>query len=74
MKRAIKFLGICFIIQQICGNHLVAINLQSEEIFSCNTVTFDCNKISYLELMVIRETNSCSRQELLDPIFQKPCR
>lgn len=73
MKRLLSFLVGCFIVQQTCGNYLVAIDLKTEEIFACHTVTYECNKISYLELMVIRETNSCGQQRQIDPLTGRRC-
>lgn len=73
MKRVLPFLIGCFIVQQTCGNYLVAVDLKTDEIFACHTVTYECNKISYLELMVIRETNSCNAQKQIDPITGRRC-
>lgn len=73
MKRALPFLIGCFIMQQICGNYVIAIDVKTEEIYACHTVTLECNQISFLDLMVIRETNSCGQQKRIDPISGKRC-
>lgn len=73
MKRILPFLVGCFIVQQTCGNYLVAIDMKTEEIFACHTVTLECHQITFLDLMVIRETNSCGQQRQVDPISGRRC-
>jgi len=69
----IWFMSMCFIAQQVCGNQLVAINQNTKEIYACNTVTLECDQISWLTLMLIRNTNSCDRLRLVDEFSGKYC-
>ena len=73
MNKVLPFLAGCFIMQQVCGNYIVAIDVRTEEIYTCHAITLECNQINFLDLMVIRETNSCGQQKQIDPISGRRC-
>lgn len=54
----IKKLFFASIYFQICGNEMVVIK-NREPYAVCNTVTRNCKNLSYLELLVIRQTSKC---------------
>lgn len=73
MNKFFTFLSGCFILQQTCGNYLIAIDVKTKQINACNTITLECGAISYLELMVLRQTNSCSKSVYVDPLYDRRC-
>jgi hypothetical protein len=66
-------LSACVFFKQTCGNSLIIINTDTESIYVCNTVTLECNLTNAASLILLRETNSCSKMVQTDPIFNKSC-
>lgn len=66
-------LSACVFIKQTCGNFLIVISKNSELIYVCNTTTLECNVSYPANLILLRETNSCSKMVLIDPISNKSC-
>jgi len=55
-----KTLIYAILLYQICGNDIVYIK-NGAPYAVCNTVTGDCDMLSDIRLILIRETASCSR-------------
>lgn len=66
-------LSACVFFKQTCGIFLVVINSSTESVYVCNTVTLECNLTNAASLILLRETNSCSKMVQTDPVFNKSC-
>lgn len=73
MINLIKVIAACTIAQQMCGNYLILINQSTNSIQECNTVTLKCNEISWVNLFLIRNTNSCSKLRVVDKYSGEFC-
>jgi len=69
----LTLLATCVFLKQTCGNFLVIINSNTESIYICNTVTLECDFSNVANLILLRETNSCSKMVQTDLIFNKSC-
>lgn|GEM_PF-6066281 len=73
MNKFLPFLVGCFVIKQTCGFFLIARDTRTEKIYSCHTTTLECKQISFVDLMVVRETTSCGVQQFVNPITGEQC-
>jgi len=68
----ISFLSLCYI-KQVCGNHLILIDESVNSVYECNTITLDCSYINYARLTLLRETTTCSKMQLINPVTNTKC-
>lgn len=66
-------LSACMFLKQTCGIFLVVVNKTTDVIHICNTVTLECNYSNAASLILLRETNSCSKMVQIDPVSNKSC-
>lgn len=63
----------CLFLKQTCGNFLILIDKQTSTIYTCNTVNMECNLASPAQLVLLRETATCSKIQLIDPVLNQKC-